>query len=158
MNLRGRRLDWAPHGARHKFLTGKTNNPTGPLAGEYANAYSSLLKGDGNDPFTMLFQKQLGPVLAQAKESAGNLTGSSFGNIAGSAAGRSLSQFLLGILGQGSNFAAPGTQQTHTPGFLDYLFAGLTQGASIMPGGKGAGNAGPLSSGAISAGDFPSFA
>ncbi len=114
------------------FLTGKTSDPTGPLAGQYASAYSELLKGKGDDPFSTLFEKELGPVLAQAKESAGNLTGTGLENIMGTAAGRSLSQFLLGILGQGAQFAAPGAQQTYTPGFLDYLFQGVGAAAPLI--------------------------
>jgi len=134
------------------FLLGKTNNPTGALAGQYASAYGDLLSGKGNDPFTSLFQNELGPVLAQAKESTGNLTGTSLGNVEGTAAGRSLSSFLLGILGQGASFASPGAQQTYTPGFLDYLFSGISKAAPALAGAftGGGGAASTADSGASS--------
>ncbi len=87
-----------------------------------------------------LFSKSLAPILAQAKESAGDLTGSGLGNVIGSTAGRSLSDFLLGILNQTagrasglySQLAQPlGQQVAYQPGFLDYWFQGLQAAAPI---------------------------
>lgn len=125
------------------FLTGKNNNPTGELAGQFASSYGKLLEGKGDDPFTSLFRRSLDPILAQAKESAGNLTGTGLGNSLGTAAGRSLVPFLLGILGQGASFASPGAQQTHTPGFLDYLFSGISKAAPFLTHGLGGGGGVP---------------
>jgi hypothetical protein len=86
-----------------------------------------------------LFQQSLNPVLAQAKESAGSLTGSGLGNILGGAAGRSLSDFLLQAISGQANRAtslsqtllSPG-QKSYTPGFLDYLFQGASAAAPFL--------------------------
>jgi hypothetical protein len=92
-----------------------------------------------------LFQSSLAPVLAQAKESAGNLTGSGLGNITGAAAGRSLSDFLLHLLNQTGGRAAALTgeaiapqQAAYKPGFLDYLFQGAKAAAPFFAGPAGA--------------------
>src|SRR4051812_993249 len=73
----------------------------------FDTAVTGVGKGENLDMFTKLFQDTLNPILAQAKESAGNLTGSGVGNIIGSAAGRSTSDFLLNLLNQrASRFAS----------------------------------------------------
>ena len=124
----------------------------------FDTAVTGLPKGGDLSPFMQLFQDQLKPVLAQAKESAGNLTGSGLGNIIGETAGRSTSSFLLNLLNQrAQRFASllgplsteqQGVQTTYTPGFLDYLFKGLGEaapafaGAGSRGGGTGAGPSG----------------
>jgi len=89
--------------------------------------------------FTDLFSSQLKPALAQAKESAGNLTGSGLDNILGATAGRSLSDFLLNMLNQRAGRATALTgqalqpqQQGYKPGFLDYLFQGASAAAPFI--------------------------
>jgi hypothetical protein len=86
-----------------------------------------------------LFQSQLNPALAQAKESAGNLTGSGLGSALGSTAGRSLSDFLTNMLSQRANRATSLTGQLlqpqqlgYKPGFLDYLFQGAGAAAPFL--------------------------
>ncbi len=105
-------------------------------------AITGLGRGENLDMFTKLFQDTLSPVLAQAKESAGNLTGSSLGNVIGTAAGRSTSDFLLNLLNQrASRFASllgglstTGVSATpaYKPGFLDYLFQGAKAAAPFV--------------------------
>jgi hypothetical protein len=88
-----------------------------------------------------LFQSHLAPILAQAKESAGNLVGSGSENIIGAAAGRSFSDFLLGLLNQTGGRAASLTAGytspqpvAYQPGFLDYLFQGAAAAAPAVGG------------------------
>ena len=100
-------------------------------------------------PYQALFQQQNARNFAQAKESAGNLTGSGLGNIIGAEAGRAnaeqgaflanlfeqrrtndanrFAQVLLGSLGS----PAGGISNYYQPGFLDYA----TQGAAALAGG-----------------------
>lgn len=107
-------------------------------------------------PYMDLFGQRRAEGLAQAKESAGNLTGSGFANILGSAAGRSIfdenaflanlqenarqasAQRFMGLLG-----LIPGVtgQVGHQPGFLDYLFQGASAAAPFL-GGLGGGGGG----------------
>ncbi len=101
---------------------------------------TGLDKGGGIPPALMnLFHEQLGPTLAQAKESAGSLTGSGLGNIIGATAGRSLSDFLLSMLNQRAGRATALTEQAlqprqlgYKPGFLDYLFKGVGEAAPFI--------------------------
>lgn len=101
-------------------------------------------------PFQAMFRQNRAEGLAQAKESAGNLTGSGFGNILGAAAGRSIAEensFLAGLkenarqksadrflqlIGQVPGFVG---QTGYQPGFLDYLFQGAAAAAPIIAGG-----------------------
>jgi hypothetical protein len=91
-------------------------------------------------PYMQLFQSSLAPVLAQAKESAGTLTGSGLGNIIGTAAGRAGSDFILNLLSQRADqmnrlFGALATQgfgAAYRPGFLEYLFQGVGQSAPLI--------------------------
>lgn len=100
-------------------------------------------------PFLQLFSQQNARNLAQAKESAGNLTGSGLGNIIGAEAGRAdseqgaflanlfeqrrqadanrFAQVLLGSL----NSNAGGVTNIQQPGLLDYA----SQGAMALAGG-----------------------
>ena len=118
------------------FLTGKQQPATtaSPLLGS-TNPITGL-DPTGNIPSTYasLFQQSLAPTLAQAKESVGNLTGSSLGNVTGAAAGRSMSDFLLSYLNQAGGRATQLAQQPlgYQPGFLDYLFQGLSSSAPLL--------------------------
>jgi hypothetical protein len=100
-------------------------------------------------PYLDLFTQQNTRNLAQAKESAGNLTGSGLGNIIGAEAGRASTeqgaflanlfenrrqadaqrslQALLGVLGS----PAGQVQNVYQPGFLDYA----AQGAGALAAG-----------------------
>jgi len=138
------------------FLTGQTKQISSGQPGDIAGlrkgiidflttqGFGTALTGGGvTDQEQSLFQKSLAPVLAQAKESAGNLTGSGLGNIIGTAAGRSTSDFLLNLLKQkASNYSSllgglttagvgPPTYG-HQPGFLDYLFQGAKAAAPFL--------------------------
>lgn len=145
------------------FLTGLAGGGTGGLTGSLQPTvrtdtdalglkHSLFAELGGVDPLTgldktggippaltQLFQSQLDPVLAQAKESAGNLTGSGLGNILGAAGGRSLSDFLLNMLNQRAGRATALTSQAispqqlgYKPGFLDYLFQGVGAAAPLI--------------------------
>ncbi len=102
-------------------------------------------------PTRELFQQNRGIALAQAKESAGNLTGSGFANILGEATNRSLLQedaliaqilqqerqnFMQALLGFGT--AGVGPPQTYVQtGFLNDLIAGGGQAAAAYAGAGG---------------------
>ena len=100
-------------------------------------------------PYLDLFTQQNTRNLAQAKESAGNLTGSGLGNIIGARAGEAnveqgaflanlfearrredANRFLQAYLGALGS-PAGGTQTYYTPGFVAYL----GQGATALAGG-----------------------
>lgn len=110
----------------------------------FEGALSGLPQGGDFSPFINFFQQSLSPVLAQAKESAGNLTGSGLGNIIGSTAGRSTSDFILNLMNQrASRFAnllgglttqGVSAQSGYQPGFLDYLFQGAQAAAPFLAG------------------------
>lgn len=108
--------------------------------------YDNLLK-----PYQDLFQAERGAVLGQAKESAGNLTGSGYNNILGASAAQSLAgeqaltaQTLMGLRQQELarqqdflrllfGFASQGVgpnQAAYQPGLLDAIlpFAGQLGG------------------------------
>lgn len=100
---------------------------------------TGLSGGKVPQAYTDLFQSSLAPVLAQAKESAGTLTGSGLGNTIGSTAGRSLTDFLLGLIQQTGGRAASLTGEliapqpkAYQPGFLDYLFQGAQAAAPFL--------------------------
>lgn len=148
------------------FLTGKTEarpSVTGQTSGLHNELLAQFMGQQGANrlfpgtginpqslqPFLDLFSQQNARNFAQAKESAGNLTGSGLGNILGSEMGRASveqsaflanfleqrrqadaqrnSQLALGLLGS----PAAQLQYTYTPGFLDYL----GQGATALAGG-----------------------
>lgn len=116
-------------------------------------------------PYRNLFAQNRGAALAQAKEAAGNLTGSGYNNILGSSLGQSLAQedvtlanlglqqqqfrqnqqeqFLRLLLGLSTTGVGP-QGQAYTPGFLDYLFQGASAAAPLIAGGR-ASNAGVAS-------------
>lgn len=117
--------------------------------------YDNIMK-----PYTDLFTAQRGAALGQAKESAGNLTGSGYNNILGSATAESLAseqalgaQTLMGLRGQElqrqqaflqmlMGFAqqgVQGTQVAYQPGFLDSIlpFAGQLGGQLLANRGQG---------------------
>lgn len=98
-------------------------------------------------PYRAAFADRRAQTLAQAKEGAGNLTGSGFANIYGAAAGRSVSEenAFLAQLQESARQASAGRymqflsipqgyvgQMTHTPGFLDYLFEGAASAAPLI--------------------------
>lgn len=140
------------------FLTGKTKqldqipSDIGGLRksiidqlqkGGLEEALTGLGPGGDIGPYRELFQKQLAPMLAQAKESAGTLTGSGMGAMLGSTAGRATSGFLLDLLKQrASNFTnllsgfgltGVGPPQTYyRPGFLDYAMQGAAAAAPFF--------------------------
>lgn len=100
-------------------------------------------------PFQELFRRQNINTFAQAKESAGTLTGSGYGNMMGRAAGDAATQqgaFLADMLNRNreanaqrlQNYFIPmltagvGPPQTsYQPGFLDYAIGGA---AAVAPG------------------------
>lgn len=114
------------------------------------------------EPYRALFRQQNMLGAAQAKESAGNLTGSGFAAALGNYMARANTEqggFLANLLEQrGQNnanrlaqlFGALGTagvstpQQTYQPGFLDYAAQGISAAAGggafngLFGGGKGA--------------------
>ena len=139
------------------FLTGSQKTVQteayDPLAQETRGRLNSFLQGV--DPLTglstganqippalmQLFSSSLSPVLAQAKESAGSISGSGLGNILGATAGRSLNDFLFRILSErgaratalsGAMIRPLGQQTYHQPGFLDYLFQGASLAAPFL--------------------------
>lgn len=101
-------------------------------------------------PYADLFTATRADALGQAKESAGNLTGTGYANILGDSAARSLAeeqatlaglgiqnqqfqqqrneQFLRLLLGLTMDKAQVGYQ----PGFLDYLFQGAGMAAPLI--------------------------
>lgn len=103
---------------------------------------------DDIQPFLDLFSQQNARTLGQAKESAGNLTGSGFANTLGARAGESataqnafLANFFeerrredanrfAGVLLGSLNSNAGGVTNSYQPGFLDYLFQGAGAAAS----------------------------
>lgn len=110
-------------------------------------------------PYREMFADQNAFNFAQAKESAGNLTGSGFANTLGSAAARANSEqgaFLanmmeqrrradadryVGLLLGNMNSQAAGRQLAYQPGFLDYAIAGAgkaAQGGAFSGGSPGA--------------------
>lgn len=106
--------------------------------------------------FKDLFAQRRAAALAQAKEQAGNLTGSGFANIFGAAAGRSALEenaFLASLMEQSRQASAqrflgligaiPGLtgQIGHKPGFLDYALRFV---GSVAGGGKGGGGGGAV--------------
>lgn len=135
-----------------KGLPGMTNSMFGMSQGSQGMSAldPSLVK-----PYADLFSAQRGEALGQAKESAGNLTGTGYNNILGTSLAGSLAQeqvtlanlgiqqqqfqmqkqqefmrTLLGLTGQ--------TAQTgYQPGFLDYLFQGASAAAPFFAGRRG---------------------
>lgn len=102
------------------------------------------------DPYRALFAQQNALNFAQAKESAGNLTGSGFANTLGSAVARSnveQGSFLANLLEQRRQADAQrymslvlgtlgspagGRTLAYQPGFLDYASQGLGAAASAF--------------------------
>jgi hypothetical protein len=101
-------------------------------------------------PYADLFTATRADALGQAKESAGNLTGTGYANILGDSAARSLaeeqatlaglgiqnqqfqlqrnSEFLRALLG----LTTQQNQVGYKPGFLDYLFQGAGAAAPLI--------------------------
>jgi hypothetical protein len=150
------------------FLIGKTQSysPTTPEAagsiddllktlrgiGPQAGLFPSTNSKDFNlQPYLDLFTQQNARNLAQAKESAGNLTGSGLGSIIGQEAGRASTEqgaFLANLMEQrrtedanrylaaltgGAGSPAAAVQHTYQPGLLDYLFQGAASAAPFAP-------------------------
>ncbi len=148
------------------FLTGQLGQTQGGgpgdignLRGDTANALSNAgfenLFGFGQSteelraPFEQLFAQQNERNFAQAKESAGNLTGSGVGNLIGNASQRAsteqgafLAQLLeqrrradqdrfAGLLSSFGTAGVTGPQSFFQPGFLDSLLEG---GSSVATG------------------------
>jgi hypothetical protein len=109
----------------------------------------SKVDNEQMQPYLDLFTQQNSRNLAQAKESAGNLTGSGLGNIIGAEAGRASTEqgaflanlfetrrtgdanrFLQTLLGAGGS-PANSVSNVYTPGFLDYA----SEAASSLAGG-----------------------
>lgn len=94
----------------------------------------------GMAPFQKMFADRRAFALAQAKESAGNLTGSGLGNVIGTAAGRSASEensFLAQLLENRFNAALQGVgnlkgEMAHQPGFLEYAAQGVGMAAPFF--------------------------
>lgn len=90
-------------GALMGQLPGAVQQGFGPMGDYGSNADSQFFLQTLLKPYMEMFAAQRGGVLAQAKESAGNLTGSGYNNILGSAASESLANeqgILAGILNQ----------------------------------------------------------
>lgn len=157
------------------FLFGKSGSQSNvnPASADLQQTLAKYLKGRGFEglfteagvdpkviqPYLDLFSQQNSRNLAQAKESAGNLTGSGVGNIIGQQAGKAsteqgafladlsermrqadrgfLLNAILGILGSPSAGQTP----TYTPGLLDYGVQGLSAAAPFLAeaGGGGGG-------------------
>jgi len=103
-------------------------------------------------PYLDLFTQQNSRNFAQAKESAGNLTGSGLATAIGQEAGRADTEqgaFLANLFEQrrtadanryastlmgGLNSSAGGVTNAYQPGFLDYLFQGASAAAPFITG------------------------
>lgn len=90
-------------GIRREFgtaLQGQIPGALAPIRDYGSNADSQFFLQNLLKPYSDLFSAQRGSALAQAKESAGNLTGSGYNNILGSAAAESIAQeqFILANL------------------------------------------------------------
>lgn len=132
------------------------------LSGNNGGGLERLFPGttvnpDDMAPYLAMFSQQNARNLGQAKESAGNLTGSGFANRMGNQVasqnatqdaflanlfeGRRtqdadrMAQVLLGAL----NSNAGGVSTSYQPGFLDYGFQGLGAAAGMFAGGGGGG-------------------
>lgn len=144
------------------FLTGKTKEMAPGDIIDFRKQLESILSAQGGastlfpsatdlTPFQKMFEQNRAVGLAQAKESAGNLTGSGFANAMGSAAGRSILEenaFLADLMNRNQQANAQrwlqlaggipgmGGQMAYQPGFMDYLLQGGSQVASaaIMAG------------------------
>jgi len=81
-------------------LPGAVGNAFGPIGDYSSGADMQFFLNNLMKPYQDLFSAQRGSALAQAKESAGNLTGSGYNNILGSAAAESIGQeqFILANL------------------------------------------------------------
>ncbi len=157
------------------FLVGKNvqqpnvNNATSGLDQELikyiqGQGFAGLNPGTSVDaasiaPYQKMFADQNAQNFGQAKESAGNLTGSGLGNSLGRAAGVASNQqgaflanlfeqrrqqdaarflqLVLGTLGS----PAGGVTNVHQPGLLDYASQGAAAAAPFLAGGAGAGAA-----------------
>lgn len=165
------------------FLTGKTKvmdttpqdvRGTRKKIGEYVDGPGGLERsrvgGGGPEedafiqqilaPYQAMFAAQRAQTLGQAKESAGNLTGSGYNNILGSSAAQSLAgeQLQLGNMRYGmqqqnaSNFlnllnsfqgaGSPG-QVVQQPGLLDYALQAGQTAAGIWGGRRQGSNSAP---------------
>ncbi len=170
------------------FLVGKTveqSNVTGQTGGVYKDllnyisgqGFAGLNPGTSVDaasirPYQDLFSQQNARNFAQAKESAGNLSGSGLGNTIGNAAAAANSQqgaFLANLFEQrrqqdanrylqlimGSLSSPAGqVQRVHQPGFLDYAAKAAKAAAPFFVPGAGlaAGAAGLVGGAAGAAG------
>lgn len=116
-------------------------------------------QGDSEDilaPYRELFEQENMRTFAQAKESAGNLTGSGYGKIMARGAANASTQqggFLANLLeqrrtGDANRMAAllqtmssagvGSPQYAYQPGFIDYLAEGIKEGAKAKAmGGEG---------------------
>lgn len=133
-------------GALSQGFQGVLGQGGAPPAQDMSFFYNNILQ-----PYNELFQAQRNTALGQAKESAGNLTGSGYNNILGSATAESLAgqqaltaQTLMGLreqelqrqqnlMGMLFQFAGQGVgpnQSAYQPGFLDAIlpFAGQLGG------------------------------
>ena len=140
--------------------TGLQNDLVNYLSGNNGSGLERLFPGTTVNPADMapylaMFTQQNARNLGQAKESAGNLTGSGFANTMGNqVASQNATQdaFLANIFEQrrmndanryanvlmGSlNSNAGGVTTSYQPGFLDYAFQGLGAAASMFGGGGG---------------------
>jgi hypothetical protein len=124
------------------FLTGHTKELAPGDVIDWRKKMEAMLSG-GQGPFTDvgdvsaykdMFTQTRGEGLAQAKEQAGNLTGSGFANTMGEAAGRSVFQenaFLADLMNRnkqanaqrwaqlGAGIPGMAGQMAYQPGFLD---------------------------------------
>jgi hypothetical protein len=131
------------------FLTGQTKEMQPGDIIQFRKQLEAMLSAGGAggaSPFTgpqdisayqAMFKQNRGEGLAQAKEQAGNLTGSGLGNVMGAAAGRSIFEenaFLADLLNRNQQansqrwmqmagmIPGAGGQMAYQPGFLDNWF------------------------------------
>lgn len=117
--------------------------PTTQSVSEIAGGPNSYFANQVLSPYDQLFNQQRREALAQAKESAGNLTGSGLGNVIGSAVNRTLPQqqaqlsdILTGLttqeLGRQQNYANNSLQQLLAQGGINANMASQIFGAGTQ--------------------------
>lgn len=142
---RGLRQDIA--GQFQGQLPGAIGGMSGKMPDYSSNADMQFFLNNLLKPYSDMFTAQRGSALAQAKESAGNLTGSGYNNILGSAAAESiageqalLANLLMGLRGQEINrgLTLRGQDIGQSSDFLNMILgfssSGTPRGLAYQPG------------------------